>query len=59
MRVIPLLFNVFFAAVLNVFSEDPAILAELVPLGGAPDVNETGAGYGLRSPCGVWHAVHG
>ena len=36
MRVIPLLFNIFFAAVLNVvlqrFSEEPAILAELVRL---------------------------
>ena len=36
MRVIPLLFNIFFAAVLNVvlqrFSEEPAILAELVHL---------------------------
>ena len=55
----PLLFNIFFAAVLNVvlqrFSEEPAIL------GGAPegalDVNGTGADYGLRSPCGVGHAV--
>ena len=36
MRVVPLLFNIFFAAVLNVvlqrFSEEPAILAELVHL---------------------------
>ena len=58
----PLLFNTFFAAVLNVvlqrFSEEPAILAELVHLK-EPDVNGTGAGYGLRSPCGVGHAVRG
>ena len=57
----PLLFNVFFAAVLNVvlqsFSEDPAILAELVPSEGAPDVDGTGASCGLRSSCGVGHAV--
>ena len=26
---------------------------------GALDVNGTGAGYGLRSPCGVGHAVRG
>ena len=26
---------------------------------GALDVNGAGAGYGLRSPCGVGHAVRG
>ena len=59
----PLLFNIFFAAVLNVvlqrFSEEPAILAELGAPEGALDVNGTGAVYGLRSPCGVGHAVRG
>ena len=59
----PLLFNIFFAAVLNVvlqrFSEEPAILAELGAPEGALDVNGAGAGYGLRSPCGVGHAVRG
>ena len=58
----PLLFNILFAAVLNVvlqrFGEEPAVLAELVPEG-ALDVNGTVAGYGLRSPCGVGHAVRG
>ena len=58
----PLLFNIFFAAVLTVvlqrFSEEPAILAELVPEGTA-DVDGTGAGHGLRSSCGVGHAVRG
>ena len=60
----PLLFSILFAAVLNVvlqrFSEEPAILAELVNLKkGALDVNGTGAGDGLRSSCGVGHAVRG
>ena len=60
----PLLFNMFFAAVLNVvlqrFSEETVILAELVHLNeGALDVNGTGAGYGLRSSCGVGNAVRG
>ena len=59
----PWLFNIFFAAVLNVvlqrFSEEPAILAELGAPEGALDVNGAGAGYGLRSPCGVGHAVRG
>ena len=59
----PLLFNIVFAVVLNVvlqrFSEEPAILAELVHLKEPFDVNGTGAGYGLRSPCGVGHAVRG
>ena len=54
----PLLFNIFAAvlnAVLHRFSEEPAILAELVHL----KVNGTGAGYGLRAACGVRHAVRG
>ena len=48
----PLLFNTFFGAVLNVvlqrFSEDPGL-----------DIDRTGAGYGLRSSCGVGYAVRG
>ena len=59
----PLLFNIVFAAVLNIvleiFSEEPAVLAELVHLEVALDVNGTGAGYGLRSPCGVGYPVRG
>ena len=59
----PLLFNIFFAAVLNVvlqrFSEEPVILVELVQPEGALDVNGTGAGYGLRSLWVVGHAVRG
>ena len=60
----PLLFNIFFAAVLNVvlqrFSEEPAMHPRRAGAPeGALDVNGTGAGYGLRSPCGVGHAVRG
>ena len=48
----PLLFNIFFAAVLTVilqiFSEDTVILAELMEPEGTADVDATGAGYGLR-----------
>ena len=55
----PLLFNIF-AAVLNVvlqrFSEDPRRAGAPE---GALDVDGTGAGYGLRSSCGVGHAVRG
>ena len=63
MRVSPLLFNIFFAAVLNVvvlqrFSEESAIVAELMHLKERPR-NRTGAGYGLRSPCGVGYTVRG
>ena len=57
----PLLFKIVFPAVLNVvlqrFSEDLAILAELVHL--KEPSTSTGAGYGLRSSCGVGHAVRG
>ena len=59
----PLLFNIFNAAVLTVvlqrFSEEPAILAELGAPEGTADVDGTGAGYGLRSSCGVGHTVRG
>ena len=58
----PLLFNIFFAAVLTVvlqrFSEEPAILAELVHLKEPPTYGDR-AGYGLRSSCGMGHAVRG
>ena len=58
----PLLFNIF-AAVLNVvlhrLSEESAILAELVHLKEPSTSMGTGAGYGLRSPCGVGHAGRG
>ena len=58
-----LLFNIFFAAVMNVilqtFSEEPIIPAELVHLKEPSNFNGTGAGYGLRSSCGVGHAVCG
>ena len=51
----PLLLNIFFAVVLTVvlqrFGED-----ELMHLK-APPTYGTGGGYGLRSPCGVGHAV--
>ena len=59
----PLLFNIFFAAVLNVvlqrFSEETGHPRRAGAPEGALDVNGTGAGYGLRSPCGVGHAVRG
>ena len=58
-----LLFNIFFAAVLNVvlqrFSEKTGHPRRAGAPEGALDVNGTGAGYGLRSPCGVGHAVRG
>ena len=59
-----LLFNIFFVAVLivvpHIFSKDTVILAELVHLKEPPtDVDGTGAGYGLRSSCGVGHALRG
>ena len=57
----PLLFNIFFAVVLTV-------ALQLIQQGyghprqagepeGTADVDETGAGYGRRSSCGVAHAV--
>ena len=59
----PLLFNIFFAAVLTIifqrFSEDTVILAELMHLKEPPTSNGIGAGYGLRSSCGVVYAVRG
>ena len=61
----PLLFNIFLliAAVLTVvlqrFSKDTAILAELVHLQGTTDVDGAGTGYGLRSSCGVRYVVCG
>ena len=59
----PLLFNIFapvLTVVLQRFSEDPTILAELVHLKEPPtSMGPTGAGYGLRSSCGVGHAVRG
>ena len=59
----PLLSNIFFATVLTVvlqrFSEDAVILAKLMHLKETLDVDGTGAGYGLRSLCGVKHAVRG
>ena len=58
MRVIPAIFNIFFAAVLNVvlqrFSEDPAILAELEPstsMGPEPTID-----YVRRSVWGMLYA---
>ena len=60
----PLLFSIFFAAVPNVilqrFSEEPAILAELAHLK-EPSTSmgpEPAIDY-VRSPCGVGHAVRG
>ena len=59
----PLLFNVSFAAVLTVVlqrsSEDTFILAKLVHLKKPPTSMGTGSGYGLRSSCGVGHAIRG
>ena len=61
----PLLFNIFFAAVLTVvlqrFSEDPAILAELVHLKEPPTSMgpEPAMDYLVRSSCGVGNAVRG
>ena len=56
----PLLFNLFFAAVLNVilqrFSEDLVILAESVRLK-EPSTSMGPAVDGLRSSCGMGHAV--
>ena len=45
--------------VLQRFSEDEVILAELVHLSGTADVDGTGASCGLRSSCGVGYAVRG
>ena len=64
MRAIPAVVqHIFFAAVLTIvlqrFSEEPATLVELVHLKKPPTSMETGVGYGLRSSCGVGHAVRG
>ena len=53
----PLLLNIFFAAVLNVVFQRFSHPRRAGAPEGALDVNGTGAGYGLRSPCGVEHAV--
>ena len=57
----PMLFNIFFAVVLAVvlqtFSEDTGHPRRDGLPEGTADVDGTGAGYGLRSSCGVGHAV--
>ena len=59
----PLLFNIVFAAVLKVCPSKiqrgtgPSRRAGAPE--GAPDVNGTGSGYGLRSSCRVRHAAYG
>ena len=64
MRAIPAIVqHIFFAAVLSIvlqrFREEPATFVELVHLKKPSTSMETGAGYGLRSSCGVGHAVRG
>ena len=59
----PMLFNIFFAAVLTVvlqrFREDTVILAEVMHLKEPPTSMGLELGYGLRSSCGVAHTVSG
>ena len=59
----PLLFNFFFAIVLTVvvqrFTEDTVILAELVHIKRTADFDKAGACHGLHSSCGVGYAVCG
>ena len=55
----PLLLTIFFAAVLNVILQKFSHPRRASAPERALDVNGTGAGYGLRSPCGVGRAVRG
>ena len=55
----PLLFNIFFAAVLTVpkIQQGYGHPRRAGAPKGTADANGTGAGYGLRSSCGVGYAV--
>ena len=55
----PLLFNIFVAAVLTVVQRGTGHPRRAGAPEGTADVDGTGAGHGLRSSCGVGHAVRG
>ena len=59
LAVVQHLFAAVLAVVLQRFSEEPGIFAELVHLKEPPASMGPVAGYGLRSSCGMGHAVRG